>query len=292
MRYNTPFSGHCADVAALVETAVLESAAYLVGASTSGAALDIKIKSDQTMVMNLDLESQRRILHILGDRSPIVAEEDPTSHALISSSSSFFLVDPLDGTTSCKRFLGQLGGHVGYGPLVGYVENNRLSVASFFSVPHRALFTAVLGQGCYLSIPDISLQPGRQVTDRRRLNAPSIDSLASAGMLFFVSAKGEAKVVEHLKVRNAIENIYRFGGFANDCVRLAQGFEQVQLQFLAKPWDFSAVLLAQEAGVEVWVDPLGTRTPLADWRIQDNNPIISVVPGVRKELFSHIDASR
>jgi fructose-1,6-bisphosphatase/inositol monophosphatase family enzyme len=289
MSHQTPFSGHLADIAALIESAVLRSAAYLVDASTSGATLDINYKADQTMVMNLDLESQRRILEGLGGQHPVVAEEDPASHSLIRTSNSYFLVDPLDGTTSCKRFLGQLGGQVGYGPLVGYVQNNRLSVAAFYSIPHRALFTAVSGQGCYASEPDLSLQLGHQVISRRRLQVKELDSLSSAGMLFFISSQREARVVEHLKVRNAVENIYRFGGFASDCVRLAQGYEQVQLQFQVKPWDFSAVLLAQEAGVDVWVDPLGDRSPLSDWRIQDNNPIVSVVPGVRTELFSYID---
>jgi fructose-1,6-bisphosphatase/inositol monophosphatase family enzyme len=289
MSHQNPFLGEIADIAALIESAVLRSAAYLVEASTSGATLDINYKADQTMVMNLDLESQRRILEGLGGVHPVVAEEDPTSHSLIQTSSRYFLVDPLDGTTSCKRFLGQLGGQVGYGPLVGYVEKNKLSVASFYSVPHRMLFTAVSGQGCYASEPDLSLQVGHQVVNRRRLQVEALDSLSSAGMLFFISSQREARVVEHLKVRNAVENIYRFGGFANDCVRLAQGYEQVQLQFQVKAWDFSAVLLAQEAGVDVWVDPLGARSALADWRIQENNPIVSVVPGVSKELFSHID---
>jgi fructose-1,6-bisphosphatase/inositol monophosphatase family enzyme len=289
MSLDTPFVGPLRDIADVVESAVLRSAAYLVGASTSGEALDITIKADQTMVMNLDLESQRRILEALPGAVPVVAEEDPSSHGLIRGGGSYFLVDPLDGTTSCKRFLGQVGGQVGYGPLVGYVENNKLSVAAFYSVPHRMLFTAVVGQGCYVSSPSLSLQNASQVGARRRLVAPAVTSLQSAGMLFFISKQGEARLVEHLKNRNAVENIYRFGGFANDCVRLAQGFEQVQVQFLAKPWDFSAVLLAQEAGVEVWVDPLGVRAALAEWRIQENNPVISVVPGVRRELFEHID---
>jgi fructose-1,6-bisphosphatase/inositol monophosphatase family enzyme len=84
--------------------------------------------------------------------------------------------------------------------------------------------------------------------------------------------------------------MYRFGGFANDCARLAQGFEQMSIQFSAKPWDFSAVLLAAEAGLEVWLDPLGRRVPFSDWRISSDNPTIIVQPGIRDEAFSLIDS--
>jgi fructose-1,6-bisphosphatase/inositol monophosphatase family enzyme len=96
--------------------------------------------------------------------------------------------------------------------------------------------------------------------------------------------------MQHLKNHNAIENMYRFGGFANDCARLAQGFEQMSVQFSAKPWDFSAVLLAAEAGLEVWIDPLGRRVPLKEWRIEPNNPLMIMHPGIRDEVFALLDS--
>jgi hypothetical protein len=64
----------------------------------------------------------------------------------------------------------------------------------------------------------------------------------------------------------------------------------MSVQFAAKPWDFSATLLAAEAGLEVWLDPLGRRIPLHDWKIEPNNPIIIVQPGIRDELFTLIDS--
>jgi len=265
-----------------IERAVLEAAAYLDGAVTSGAKLDVQVKPDKTLVMNLDLESQRRILATLGTSLPIVAEEDPSSHSLIDSSGSYFLVDPLDGTTSCKRFLGQRGGQVGFGPLVGFVRDNQLTVASFYSVPHRTLFTAVRGEGTY------ALEYGASAP--RILKPEVCADLGAAGVLFFVSPYGEARVIEFLRSRNAIENVYRFGGFANDCSRLAQGFEQVQFQCNAKPWDFSAVLLAAEAGYEVICDPLGRRVPLQDWKIEMNNAVAIMHRELVGDFFSLVDS--
>ena len=271
-----------------IETAVLDAGRYLDEAGRSGTALEVTVKADHTLVMNLDVESQRRVLSNLPAGHPVVAEEDESSHGLIHSAGSYFLVDPLDGTTSCKRFFGQKGGHVGYGPLVGYVHEGQLSVASFFSVPHGRLLTAVKGLGTYISTPDFSA--GNNVGTRTRLTPPGCSLLVQAGVLFFVGHNGEARVMQHLKNNNAIENMYRFGGFANDCARLAQGFEQMSVQFSAKPWDFSAALLAAEAGLEVWLDPLGRRIPLNEWRIEPNNPVIIVPPEIRDELFGLIDS--
>jgi fructose-1,6-bisphosphatase/inositol monophosphatase family enzyme len=275
------------EVAGYIEAGVLDAARYLDNASSSGAELKVEVKADKTLVMNLDLESQRLILNRLASAGyPIVAEEDPTSHNLINSEQSYLLVDPLDGTTSCKRFLGQFGGHVGFGPLVGFVHEGQLAISYFYSVPHRKLFRAIAGRGVeVLEYSDNFTQIGAP----KRLVATPCPDLDKAGMLFFISTQGEAAVVEYLRKRNAIENIYRFGGFANDSARLAQSFEQIQLQFLVKPWDFTAVLIAKEAGCEVFCDPMKRRVPLADWRMEANNPVVVLPAGTSRGFFALLD---
>jgi len=277
------FSASKSDTVAIVESAVLDAAEYLVGVARSGGAVQVTVKADHSLVLNLDLECQRRILSHLGSQHPVVAEEDEGSHRLIRDRSTYFLVDPLDGTTSCKRFLGQFGGQVGFGPLVGFVEHHGLAVASFYSVPHCKIFTAVRGEGCYVS--DIDFISVKTPVTRTQLLAKPCTKLTEAGMLFLLGHHGESQVVQHIKSLNKIENIYRFGGFANDCSRLAQGFEQLNVQFSVRPWDYSAALLATEAGLEAWLDPLAQRTAMAEWRIKDNNPLIIVQPGIRDELF-------
>jgi myo-inositol-1(or 4)-monophosphatase len=273
-------------VSAQIREAVVEAARYLDRASRSGEGLRVEVKADNTLVMNLDLESQRIIINRLTGSYPIVAEEDSASHDRISSTNTYFLIDPLDGTTSCKRFLGQRGGHVGYGPLVGFVLEGELAVAAFYSIPHRQLFTAVKGQGTFVTTFG---EDWAVVESERKLIAPACTDMKQAGMLFFISPYGEAPVVEFLRRHHAVENIYRFGGFASDCARLAQGYEQIQLQFVVKPWDFSAVLLSAEAGCEVFCDPLGRRTPLNDWRLESNNPIVTLPAGTSGAFFELLD---
>lgn len=56
----------------------------------SGAQIETTLKADKTQVMNLDLESQRRILARLPNTYPILAEEDESSHALIEAGAAIF----------------------------------------------------------------------------------------------------------------------------------------------------------------------------------------------------------
>ncbi len=281
-----PFSGFSPSFAPIVqrvEEAVLDAAGYLVASLEAGERIDVSLKADHTQVLNLDLESQRRILACLSGDIPVLAEEDEASHSLIERGGSYLLVDPLDGTTSCKRFLGQQGGQVGYGPLVGFVKDDRLSVASFYNIPQRRLFTAVAGEGAWVA----ETNGGHSIAQagRQRLLPGSCGSLKEAGLLFFIGKNGESAVVQHLRNENALENLYRFGGFANDCSRLAQGLEQMSLQFTVRPWDLSAALLAAEAGLDVILDPLNKKIPLADWRIETNNPLVAVTRPLKDELF-------
>jgi hypothetical protein len=81
-----------------------------------------------------------------------------------------------------------------------------------------------------------------------------------------------------------VETAYRFGGFANDCQRLACGFEQLQIQYTVKAWDFSATLFESEAGLDVWCDPLGKGVSYADWKVRLLNPIIAAAPAVMPEV--------
>jgi fructose-1,6-bisphosphatase/inositol monophosphatase family enzyme len=281
------FGARYLEVAAAVERAVMAAAIYLDGANNGRTKLEVEVKADHTLVMNLDLESQRLILNELRALSyPIVAEEDPASHPLIAVEHSYLLVDPLDGTTSAKRFLGQVGGQVGFGPLVGFVDQGRLSVACFYSVPLRRLFLAVHGQGTFARSFGATLG---EPLPWERLKQEPCASLSKAGMLFFISPLGEARVVEHIRRENLVENIYRFGSFASDSARIALGYEQIQMQFMVKPWDFSGVLLAAESGSDVICDPLNRRVPLDSWRIEPNNPILVLPKGTSEEFFRSLD---
>ena len=98
------------DKIARLYSAVGKAGAYLWSEAERGAKVEVTVKADHTLVLNLDLESNRIIRESLGDILPLVSEEDGESHSLIDSASEYFVIDPLDGTTTCKRFLSSVGG--------------------------------------------------------------------------------------------------------------------------------------------------------------------------------------
>lgn len=270
--------------------AVLHAALKLYQMVNSGAQVSVQRKADQSLVLNLDLASQEVLHRELAHFLPILSEEEESSHSLLTSEKKLILLDPLDGTTSCKRFLGMRGGQLGYGPMAGYLESGRLQAALFFHLPQLSLYLAVRGVGCFRrSFDELDNAAIASFLENPRyhklvLSPPA--NLNECAVLFYPGASGELGVIGKLRQQDLIENAYRFGGFANDCCRLAEGSEQVQVQFSVKPWDLPAALFPLEAGLSVVMDPLGKRVPFSEWEIVPNNPLIICPEKFQKELLA------
>lgn len=278
-----------ADLIDTLEQSVLRSAQFIAKFFAEGRAIEMEYKHDDSMVMNIDIQSQELMLSTLGSQLSIVAEENPESHRLIGEKSDYFLVDPLDGTASAKRFQGIQGGQVGFGPLGGLVIGGELVAASFVSLPLRTLFSARKGFGVRREVLDLAgKQQPRKYSEREALKPVMPRSLRECGVLFFPGSHGEVPIVERLRTGNVVENMYRFGGFASDCARLAAGSEQIQIQFSVKPWDFSATLFTREVGLQIVCDPLGKATPIDRWEIAAENPLIACPPLLVEELLSAV----
>lgn len=247
---------------ALMEQAAFSAAQHMLQTFNFQRSLAATRKEDTSVLTVLDIESQEIVRGILGRSITVIAEEDPSTHSL-TGEKEYFLVDPLDGTSACKRFPGVVGGQVGYGPLLGYALDRRLIACVYVNIPTRKLYTAVRGLGTY----EISLERWSRVrlADRRRIICEEQRPLIESAALFYPGLNGEIRALENLRTRLEFETTYRFGGFANDCTRLALGYEQIGIQFSLKVWDLSAALLPAEAGLRVIVDPLGSRVELADF---------------------------
>lgn len=274
------------DIIGHLESAVCRSASYMVDFIRSGKAPEVGTKADKSLVLNLDLESQRIILDSLQIGIPIIGEEDEVSHSLVGAPECI-LVDPLDGTTSCKRFLANRGGQIGFGPLVGQVSGGAIVAAVFYHVPERALYTASKGHGVYRVEVEPS-SPLPSLSSRERIRFSEEPTLLDCAALFYSGVRGELQAIEHLRKNNLIENAYRFGGFANDCVRVARGYEQIHVQFSVRPWDLPAALFESESGFDVIMDPLGERIPLSDWKIKSQNPMIAAPASVSSKLVEEL----
>lgn len=273
----------------LLENAVLSAGCAMLDTLSSSQPVQVWRKADQSLLMNVDLEAQEHLLKSLSGVAPIVSEEDPSTHCLIEEKGDYLIVDPLDGTTSCKRFMAQEGGQLGFGPLVGYAHDGIIQAAAFFNLPRRAIFSAMRGGGSHL-YPVRDRKVARDAMSRLRPEFPG--RLEDAAILFYPGSSGELSLIDYLRSRDMVENAYRFGGFANDCSRLASGFEQAHVQLSVHPWDYSAVLIATEAGLSAYLDPLGTPTPSDQWIIKAKNPVLLGPPALLPALLTSFRACR
>jgi fructose-1,6-bisphosphatase/inositol monophosphatase family enzyme len=252
-----------------------------------GKKVEINRKADQTLVMSLDIASQEAMREAMSDVGVVVSEEDPDSHQLISSHASYFLIDPLDGTSSCYRCLrahgGFVPGNVGFGPIAGFVEKGRVVAAAFVNVAERILFSAYRGRGATMvKLDEQWKSPLNQ--ERRIIKAARMDKLSDAAATVYSGRLGEVEFVQYLNANKIIDTFYRFGSFANDCTRLARGFEQLQIHFSPRAWDLPAALIAAEAGCSVIMDPFEGALNLSDWPITMTNPLIVVAPGLEGQI--------
>lgn len=275
-----------------MERAALKAAKHLVASRSQMDSIKVQVKSDSSLVMNLDLECEQLILDALADTIPLVSEESESSHGLIAQNGDYLIIDPIDGTASCKRYLNKLGGDIGFGPLLGCVLNGKLKAAVYYDLPSQILYSASDGYGSYLIKDfDLNIKELPAYSKRNRLEVKVGRSLEESGLLFFPGSQEEVQFVLYARENNLVENTYRLGGFANDSTRIARDIEQIQLQNRVKAWDFSAVKIAQCAGLSVIVDPYGKAIQLADWNVSMLNPTLVCHPRNSAKLVEHIKRS-
>ena len=176
-------------------------------------------------------------------------------------------------------------GQVGFGPMIGVVKGKKLKAATFFSLTEKKVFSALSGVGAFecdwqadCVLPKLS--------DRKRLIVNEAAPLNESAVLYYPGFNGEMDLVTRMRQERIVENVYRFGGFANDCTRLARGFEQLHVQLSLKAWDLPSALIAIEAGYSAIFNPNGIRKTLQDWDIVETNPLLLVHKQREQELLN------
>ena len=268
IKSNSSLNENLKELVEAMEQSAIKAARLILKKLDPSESLDSWKKSDDTVVTAADIESQVLLVQELKTYLPMVCEEDPASHRLLETENNYILIDPLDGTTSARRFGNAMGGQVGYGPIVGLVLDSRLAATVFINIPQRTGYLAIKGCGC----ESFSLMEDRN--KRTQLAKVTEYPIDKSAMLFYAGKRGELEALSKVRKGCALENYYRFGGFANDAVRIALNQEQIQLQFSVKAWDLPAALIPFEAGCKVVLQPLGDSQELEDYRLQLENPLL------------------
>jgi len=221
--------------------ATAEEAALLVGAGRSTAADQVDTKSSPVDVVTaVDRASEALIVRRLTEARPgdgVLGEEGAARE---STTGVRWVVDPIDGTVNF------LYGLPAYAVSIAAEVDGRVEVGVVLNVGTGELFTAVRGQGAWLTAPGAA--------------ALQLQGSAPASLEQTLVATGFGYRVEQRRAQGAVvaqllpevRDIRRWGCASLDLCAAAAGRVDAYYELDLKPWDHAAgALVAAEAGLVV-----------------------------------------
>ena len=221
--------------------ATAEEAALLVGAGRSTAADQVDTKSSPVDVVTaVDTASEALIVRRLLEARPddgVLGEEGA---ARAGTSGVRWVVDPIDGTVNF------LYGVPAYAVSIAAEVDGRTEVGVVLNVATGELFTAVRGQGAWLTAP------GSAAVQLHGSAPVSLEqTLVATGFGYRVEQRrAQGAVVAGLLTE--VRDIRRIGCASLDLCSAAAGRVDAYYELDLKPWDHAAgALVAAEAGLVV-----------------------------------------
>jgi myo-inositol-1(or 4)-monophosphatase len=221
--------------------ATAEEAAQLVGAGRSSAADQVDTKSSPVDVVTaVDTASEALIVRRLIEARPDdgVLGEEGAAHE--GTSGVRWVIDPIDGTVNF------LYGLPAYAVSIAAEVDGRTGVGVVLNVVTGELFTAVRGQGAWLT------SPGAAAMQLHGSAPVSLEqTLVATGFGYRVEQRRlQGAVVAGLLP--AVRDIRRHGSAALELCAAAAGRVDAFYELDLKPWDHAAgALIAAEAGLVV-----------------------------------------
>lgn len=185
-----------------------------------------------------DLASQQFILGELSQKYPtipVVAEEQKSPHI---SASTFFTVDPLDGTLIYKA------GYDEWGVMIGYVENGQ-PATGVINVPARnILIAAERGSGCTVN--------GRTI--RLTSHTALKETLIGGEVGWWIADEVLLNTV--MKLKNVTRGIRAIMSFAGSVVDVVQGRIGAYVNPTTNVWEAVAgsIIVTEAGGVVTTLD--------------------------------------
>ncbi len=196
-----------------------------------GKAIKIKDKGDWSLVSEVDLASEEKIIGLIKKACPqddILSEEG--KEGTISGSEFKWVIDPLDGTHNYIK------GITVFGVSIALEFKNEVMLGVIYMPLANELYVAEKGKGAYLNNKKIS------VSER---------DLSRTTLIFDSSIRyNKRPMIDCLeKVSDKVFNIRMFGSTVRALSYIAEGKAELEIEYNDKPWDFAAgLLLVEEAG--------------------------------------------
>jgi len=197
-------------------------------------SVHMKIKSDETLVTEVDLKVEATILKLIREKFPkdsILSEETGNT----TSDGPFrWIIDPLDGTHNYIRRISTIGSSIA-------LQLEDTVVLGVIYMPFtRELYIAKRGNGTYCN--------GKKIRVSER-------DMNRATLVFdsnIISDKTGLMLDHFRKVTGNVFNLRMFGSTARSLSYLAEGKVDVEIEYTDKIWDFaSGAILIEEAGGKV-----------------------------------------
>ncbi len=197
-----------------------------------GRISTIERKSDQTLVTNLDRESERIITSALRSSWPdhgIIGEEGG-SRAAKEENGYVWVIDPLDGTHNFIKGIGM------FGVSIGLIKGKEFIAGVIYLPSDGDLYYAEKGSGAFKNDKRISVSSVKDLKDC----TISYDSGMKAG------AGRKLEVLKNLAPE--VLNVRIFGASVRNLTYLAEGIVDAVIEFDDKIWDYCAgATIIQEA---------------------------------------------
>ncbi len=192
--------------------------------------IKIKFKKDKSLVTNIDLAAERKIVKLIKDNYPkdnILAEE---SKYQTSNSEFKWIIDPLDGT---HNYIHQIEV---FGTSIALEFKNEVILGVIYLPVTKKFYIAQKNKGAYLN--------GRRINVSKR-------SLEEATMVYDSSIRYNKELMlgSLEKIVDKVFNIRMFGSSVHHLSYLAEGKIDLDIEYNDKLWDFATgLLLVEEAG--------------------------------------------
>ena len=231
----------------------------------------VTVKGAADYVTNVDFAVQEYFREKLAQAFPeigFIAEEKENQD--LSSENSYWILDPIDGTTNLIHNYGISA------VSLGLYENGEMTFGVVYNPFHEELFTAAKGEGAFLNGKPIHVS---ETEDFR-------DAVVSFGSSPY--EKGRAKELFPIFYRIFMDcsDFRRTGSAALDHCYVACGRQQAYLEQNLKPWDYSAgSLILTEAGGVV-TDWEGEKLPYLK-----NSDVLACEPQFLERMLKYIKES-
>ncbi|MDQ7815362.1 MAG: inositol monophosphatase [Patescibacteria group bacterium] len=225
-----------------------------------------RYKKHSEIVTEADEASNRAIIRTLTMATPehgILTEESPK---LRGSKNSYWVVDPLDGTTNYTAHLPL------WGISIALVEEGEVTVAAISLPTMKERYFAIKNRGAWVV----------SGTRKQKLNVSNKQKIKDALGLFCYGYMPEEKIrgIRHVpQLTQQSRSTRRLGAAVFEAVWVASGRAEYSVLHGIHDWDVAAgVLLIREAGGEV-MTPQGKQ-----WKLGDKD-FLAVCPDIKKPLL-------